>query len=285
MAEFEFESGLVRCLCLLTLDLLGAKADHSLSLAEASSPGFGLMQYLRSKLFDIMWGLWTLLFLPTIPLLILFGSPSRGVRMLARIWLRGVFFMLRHIVRLDHVEQGQNNIPNFPCIMISNHQSPWETLAFIFCFPDVAIISKKELLRVPIFGWFVKHYPMILIDRGTGSKALRQMINDSRVALDGGRPVLIFPEGTRKSVSDRVKFKRGIEFLYSELNVAVLPVAVNSGVFWGPGRSFKRNGTITMSYLPPILPGLSTFEFRRQAEGLLQEEKERLGSRSISAFS
>jgi Acyltransferase len=102
-----------------------------------------------------------------------------------------------------------------------------------------------------------------------------------RTALAQGRSVLIFPEGTRKKVSDPVIFKRGVEFLYSQLGVPVLPVAVNSGIFWG--RALKHSGTITVSYLPPIAPGLSPTEFKRIAEDSLQTEKERLVAQAATA--
>ena len=88
-----------------------------------------------------------------------------------------------------------------------------------------------------------------------------------------GRSVLIFPEGTRKSVSEPVEFKRGVELLYTRLDRKVLPVALNSGLFWGPDRDYKRAGTISISYLDPIEPGLSGREFIRKAEHLLEIER------------
>jgi 1-acyl-sn-glycerol-3-phosphate acyltransferase len=234
------------------------------------------MQFLRSKTFDVLWGLWTFLFLPTMPLLMLLGEPTKYIRRCARIWAYGVLFMLKYVVGLKHNARGQGNILTEPCIIICNHQSPWETVAFLNKFPDIAVVAKTDLLRIPVFGWFLKNYPMIMIERGTKSKAIQQLIDGSRAAIKTGRSILIFPEGTRKRVSDKVEFKRGLEILYSELNVPVLPVAVNSGVFWGPGNAFKYRGTITMSYLPPIMPGLSPSEFRQIAEATLEKEKARL---------
>jgi 1-acyl-sn-glycerol-3-phosphate acyltransferase len=234
------------------------------------------MQYLRSKLFDIAWVLWTLPFMPAIPILMLFGSPSFYVGAISRIWSEGTFLLLKIIVRLSYVENGTENIPNQRCIIISNHQSSWETLFYIIKFPRAAIVAKSDLLRIPVFGWYLRNFPMIVIDRDMGSKAMRQMIEGSRDAIDKDRSVLIFPEGTRKSVSDMIKFRRGVELLYSELNVPVLLIAVNSGLFWGPDRRFKNGGAVTVSYLPPILPGLPRLEFKRRAEEILQSEKEKL---------
>ena len=163
------------------------------------------------------------------------GDPGLG---------KGILFCLRGVVGLKHEERGQGNIPDGPCLIIANHQSTWETLAFLVLFPDVAIIAKEELLTIPVFSWFLRKSPMILIDRESGAKAIRKMIDESRAALDQGRPVLIFPQGSRKSVHEPVEFKRGVEFLYTKLGRPVLPVALNSGISGdrtarssGPARS------------------------------------------------
>jgi 1-acyl-sn-glycerol-3-phosphate acyltransferase len=137
----------------------------------------------------------------------------------------------------------------------------------------VAIVAKKELLRIPVFSWFLRKSPMILIDRDSGSKAVRKMVDESRAAIAQGRSVLIFPEGTRKSVSEPIAFKRGVELLYTKLDRPVLPVALNSGHFWGPGQRFKRGGTVAVTYLAPIPSGLSGSQFTRKAEELLEAQR------------
>ncbi len=234
------------------------------------------MQYIRSKAFDLFAVVWTLLFAPSWLVLWLAGSPSSAIRKMAQTWIGGILLGLRSIVGLTHVERGRENIPKEPCILAANHQSMWETLALCHLFPDAAFVAKQEVSRIPIVGWHVKHYPMILIERAAGPSALRKTVAESRAALAAGRSIIIFPEGTRRRLADPVLFKRGIEFLYSELQVPVLPVALNSGAFWGPDRSFKHEGMITVSYLPPIMPGLSREAFRTRAESMLQAEKERL---------
>jgi 1-acyl-sn-glycerol-3-phosphate acyltransferase len=236
----------------------------------------GHMQYIRSKVFDVLLVIWTLILSPSAILLRLCSTPTRYLRMVAQIWVNGILLALRYIVGLRYVERGRDNIPNEPCIIIANHQSVWETLALAAIFPDAAFVSKREMLRVPIIGWFLKNYPMIMIERGGGARAIHSLIVQSRAVLEDGRSIIIFPEGTRKSVSDQVVFKRGVEILYSELRRPVLPIAVNSGAFWGADRWMKYNGTITVSYLPPILPGLSRDAFREKAQSMLQAEKDRL---------
>jgi 1-acyl-sn-glycerol-3-phosphate acyltransferase len=231
------------------------------------------VQRARSTLFDILLAFWTALFAPAAAVLWMCGSPEHGVRLASRLWARGVLIGLKFVVGLTYAERGQHNIPDEPCLIIANHQSTWETLAFLVLFPDVAIVAKQELLTIPIFSWFLRKSPMILIDRESGSKAVRKMVDESRTALAQGRSVLIFPEGTRRPVSEPIEFKRGVELLYTRLGRVVLPVSLNSGLFWGPGRPYKRAGTISVSYLDPIPPGLSGNEFTRRAEQLLETER------------
>jgi 1-acyl-sn-glycerol-3-phosphate acyltransferase len=236
------------------------------------------MQFVRSKLYDIAFVAWTLLLGLSMPILWLCGSPSRTVRAVAHLWVGGMIVGLKYIVGLVHVERGRENIPSEPCLIIANHQSPWETYVLSRLFPDASVVAKHELGRIPIVGWFLKRYPMILIDRESGPSAFRRMIAQGRAAIAEGRSIIVFPEGTRKSVRDRVVFRRGVEFLYSELKRPVLPVALNSGVLWGPDRWFRYAGTVTVSYLPLIEPGLSRNAFRDRAQAVIQAEKDRLAS-------
>lgn len=231
------------------------------------------MQHLRSKLFDVSLAIWTALFAPAVAILWLCGSPEHGIRVASRLWARGILISLKWLVGLTYAEHGRHNIPGEPCLIVANHQSTWETVAFLILFPDVAIVTKQELLTIPIVSWFLRKSPMILIDRDSGSKAVRKMIDESRAALAQGRSVLIFPEGTRKPVSEPIAFKRGVELLYSKLDRPVLPVAINSGHFWGTERRIKSRGTIAVTYLAPIPPGLSGSQFTRMAEERLEAER------------
>ncbi len=183
------------------------------SRAAVPQPPLDAAARLRSRAFGVALGLWTFLFGITVPVFWLCGSPRAAIRAMTRIWVRGAMAGLRNIVGLRHVERGRANVPREPCLIVANHQSTWETFASLVLFPDVAIVAKQELLSIPVFGWFLRHSPMIVIDRKTGAKSLREMIEQSRTALAQGRSVLIFPEGTRRLVTDRVEFKRGAELL------------------------------------------------------------------------
>jgi 1-acyl-sn-glycerol-3-phosphate acyltransferase len=234
------------------------------------------MGSVRSILFNGLWGVWTALIGVTIPFLLLAGSPPRIVRSLTRIWARGILAMLSWIVGLTYEVRGRENMPSSPSLVICNHESTWETLAALVLFPEVAIVAKQELLRIPVMGWFLQRSPMILIDREDSRKALRAMVDESKAALANGRSVLIFPEGTRKRADEPIEFKRGFEMLYRTLGVAVLPVVVNSGRFWGIDDSPKRSGMITVSFLAPIKPGMSAKDFIATTETLMETERRAL---------
>ncbi len=234
------------------------------------------MNATRSVAFNILWGLWTALFGPLIPILWLFGTPPRAVRMLTRLWSHGILLLLSTVVGLRYERLNGGNIPTTPSLIVVNHESTWETLAALVLFPDVAIVAKSELLRIPVMGWYLHRSPMILIDREDATKALRDMVGQSRAALAEGRSVLIFPEGSRKPLGEPIAFRRGVELLYRALDVPVLPVVVDSGRFWGIGGSAKRAGTIGVSFLSPIPPGMRASEFVRMAEGLMQAERGRV---------
>ncbi|WP_341222825.1 lysophospholipid acyltransferase family protein [Loktanella salsilacus] len=228
---------------------------------------------LKSFLFDGFLAGWTALFALGVLVFWLSGSPQKPIRAATRLWVRGILFGLKHIVGLDYTEKGRDLIPDEPCLIVCNHQSTWETLAALVLFPDVAIVAKHELLRIPIIGWYLRKSPMIIIDRESGSKALKAMLKQSHEAIASGRSVLVFPQGTRMDESEPIAFKRGVELLYSKLGAPVLPVLVNSGKFWGPSGSSKRGGTITVSYLAPIPPGISAELFVRKAEAQMEAER------------
>lgn len=234
----------------------------------------GLIAF-RSILFDALFVMWTALFALGIPVLWVAGSPRRPIRAVTRLWVRGVLVLLKVVVDLTYSEQGRAAKPDGPCLIISNHQSVWETLAFVVLFPDVAIIAKRELLKIPVVSWYLARSPMIIIDREAGSDALKQMLTSAQDALADGRSVLIFPEGTRKLPDAAIRFHRGVELLYARLNVPVLPVVIDSGRFWGAAQPFKRPGSVAVSYLSAIRPGLPPAAFTKRAESLIQTERGR----------
>jgi 1-acyl-sn-glycerol-3-phosphate acyltransferase len=244
-------------------------------VAAPNTEGLSL-QYLRSKSFDILAVLWTLLLSPSLPILWSVNASAKYVRAVSQVWANGLMFLLRTVVNLDYVERGRENIPEGPCIVICNHQSLWETIALSTIFPEASFVAKIELLRIPVVGWFLAKYPMIMLDRSAGATSLRQLLAASAKAISEGRKIVIFPQGTRSDVNEPVKFKRGVTAIYAHLGVPVLPVALNSGVFWPGDRLMRYAGTITVSYLPRIEPGLNSNEFRVLAERIISDEATKL---------
>jgi len=199
------------------------------------------------------------------------------VRAVSQVWANGIVLLMKYVVGLDYREHGRENVPDGPCIIASNHQSLWETAALCAIFPDASIVAKKELRKLPLVGWFLERYPMILVDRSAGRQALRQMNDEARRAIGEGRKVLIFPQGTRQAIDQPMTFQpAGIAALYTNLGVPVLPVAHNSGLFWGRKTLIIHSGLITLSFLPPIPPGLDRKAFQAEVERVIAEEAARL---------
>jgi len=232
---------------------------------------------LRSIIFDTAVVILTVVVAMTIPFLWLFNASSATVRAVSQVWAGGIMFLMKHVVGLDYREIGRENIPQGPCIIACNHQSLWETAALCVIFPDASIVAKQELRKLPLVGWFLHRYPMILVDRAAGRQALRQMNDEARRAIGEGRKVLIFPQGTRQAVGEPTKFQpAGIAALYTNLDTPVLPVAHNSGLFWGKKTLMIHSGLITLSYLPVIPPGLDRKVFQAQLERVIVAEADRL---------
>jgi 1-acyl-sn-glycerol-3-phosphate acyltransferase len=221
--------------------------------------------------------IWTLVLSPTLPYLRLTNASSAQVRAVSQLWANGIVFLLKYVVGLDYREFGRENVPSSPCIIACNHQSLWETVALSAIFPEASIVAKKELIDIPIVGWYLYKYPMILVDRDAGRNALRQIVEETKRAVDEGRKVLLFPQGTRQAIGEPLKFhSAGICALYTGLDLPVVPAAHDSGLFWGKKTWMIRSGLITVHYLPPIPPGLKRKEFQEQMERQIAQETTRL---------
>jgi 1-acyl-sn-glycerol-3-phosphate acyltransferase len=159
------------------------------------------------------------------------------------------------------------------------HQSAWDTLAVPVIFRDPVIVIKRELGWIPIYGWFARKAGMIPIDRGGGAQALKRMLAAAERAASQGRPILIFPEGTRTAVGERRPYHPGVAALYRQLGLPLVPVALDSGLFWGRREFLKRPGRITVEILPPIPPGRD----RRAVIGELEQAIEGATARLVAA--
>jgi 1-acyl-sn-glycerol-3-phosphate acyltransferase len=213
------------------------------------------MLWLRSALF-LLWFLavTTILSLIFLPVLIL---PRAATVWLARSWSRATFWGLKIFAGIDWEIRGQR--PRGPLLVAAKHMSMWDTLALYLALDAPAIVLKRELLRIPFYGWFLWKATAIPIDRAAGASALRKMADAARDVLREGRPILIFPEGTRKKPGEAPDYKPGVAGLYGLLDVPCVPVALNSGGYWT--GFLKRPGTIVLEFLEPVAPGLKRKDF------------------------
>jgi len=231
------------------------------------------MMLFRSAAFALWFALVTvIIYLGTLPALLL---PRIVVVHASRFWSRATFFGLKIIAGVDYEIRGQ--VPQGAVLIAAKHMSMWDTMGLYLIVWDPAVVLKRELLRIPFYGWYLRKAGIIPIERSAGAPAVRQMIAKAKNVLATGRPILIFPEGTRKKPGAAPDYKPGVAGLYSALGVACVPVALNSGLFWtGPQGFMKKPGHIVLEFLEPISPGLRRAEFMRVLERRIETATARL---------
>lgn len=233
------------------------------------------MVHLRSLLFNIAFYLTTLAF--CVGGFWAFFMPStRGGQWVARTWGAVSVWLLRVICGTRLEIRGREKIPPGGIIVASKHQSAFETFALLPLFPEFTIILKRELMWLPMFGWYLWKSGMIPIDRGARGQVMARMTVRVREALAAGRQIIIFPEGTRMPAGAPPSYKFGVAVVYSNTGVPCVPVALNSGLYW-PRRKFLRYpGTIVFEILDPIPPGLPRRVFFERLQSDIEQATTRL---------
>jgi 1-acyl-sn-glycerol-3-phosphate acyltransferase len=211
------------------------------------------MRWARALAFNFAFFAWTAI-AGTVGLPFLL-TPRSATMKFGRFWARGVLVLLRIIVGLDYQIRGLDRVPRGGCIIAMKHQSAWDTLILPVVLGDPACVVKRELLLLPVYGWYAARAGSIGIDRKAGAGALRHMVAAARTIAAQGRPIVIFPEGTRVAPGARIPYQPGVAALYQALALPLVPAAVNSGLFWGRRSFLKRPGRITVEFLEPIPPG------------------------------
>lgn len=229
------------------------------------------MIFLRSLLF------WLLVCLITIPvglLLVLFALLPLYTRFATvGAWRTCFMWLARWVLGVEMVVKGQENIPEKPVLVLAKHQSAWETVGLQAIFKPLVFVLKKELLKIPFFGWGLASVRMIGIDRNAGREALRQMQEAGTERLAAGIWVVVFPEGTRVPPGERGHYKPGAAWLATRTGTPVLPVAHNAGEIWPKKALAIRPGTITVSIGPAIeTAGLKDAEVNRRVEAWIEGE-------------
>jgi 1-acyl-sn-glycerol-3-phosphate acyltransferase len=228
----------------------------------------------RSLAFDAFFYSFTLIYLSFfMPFMLVL--PVGFCKTLFSVWGYIVMISLRFIVGLKYEVRDQHfldsTLQKGPCILACKHQSAWETIIFSQILRNFRIVLKKELLSVPIFGRFLKKLNSISIDRQAGTKALKNLMEQSQQSINAHHSILIFPEGTRGKPGTETQYQSGIGVLYKNLQVPVVPVALNSGVFWGRRSPFKKPGTIILQFLPPISKGLERDVFMETLRNRIED--------------
>lgn len=216
------------------------------------------------------WLYGTMAVMGTVATPLLLFSRGRAWRVV-RAWVRAVLWGARVFCGVRVEVRGREHIPTGGALVAAKHQSMLDTVAPLDLLPDAAFVLKRELMRLPFFGWWAAKLEMVPIDRAGGSTTLRAMVHSARDRLADGRQLLIFPEGTRQEPGASPDYKPGVAGLYRELATACTPVATNSGVYWPPHGILRFPGVVVYEFLPAIPPGLKRASFMAVLEDRIED--------------
>ena len=201
-----------------------------------------------------------------------------------RLWQRLVFDGLKAICGLTWEVRGRERIPRGAAVFACKHQSAWDTMAFYALVADPAYVLKKELLRIPFWGWYAAKTRQIVVDRRAGMRALKEVAAQAEDRLAAGRQVVIFPQGTRVAPGNSRPYQPGVYAIVAATESPIFPVALNSGLFWGR-RSFAKNpGTITVEILEPMAKGLPRKAFMAELEQRIEQASDRLAAEARARY-
>ena len=237
------------------------------------------MNLIRSTLFALYGALATLLVAPLVSIAALTLGGIWGYRA-GRMWRLSIQWGVEHLLGIRPRVIGLENMPQEACVILSKHQSAWETMTLQDYVPKGAFcvfVLKKELLRVPLIGWGLGAMKMISIDRSAGKEALDRVVEQGRERLKSGFYVIIFPEGTRVAPGTTKRYKSGGAYLATRVGCKVVPVAHDAGEFWPRQAFVKKPGTVTLSIGPAFdATGLTEAEVNRRAEAWIETEMRRI---------
>jgi 1-acyl-sn-glycerol-3-phosphate acyltransferase len=232
------------------------------------------MIWLRSMLFNLaFFSATAFIALMLLPLAL---APRRWLVRPIRGWAGVILWLLRVICGIRVRVTGAEHLPRGAGLIAAKHQSAFDTMVWLWLLPDTAYVLKQELLHLPLYGWMARKTGMIPVDRAGGAATMRRLMKAGRAAAAAGRQIVIFPEGTRVALGVRVPYQPGVTALASATGLPVVPVATDSGRFWGR-RSFRKcPGTITVAVLPPLPTGLPRDVLLERLATQIETETDRL---------
>lgn len=237
------------------------------------------MNVIRSSLFMAWAIVWSILTAPLVVIAALLLRGRWGYHA-GKVWRLGVQWGVENLLGIRPHVIGRENMPQEPCVILSKHQSAWETMTLQDCVPNGAysvFVLKKELLRIPLLGWGLAAMKMISIDRAAGKDALEQVVQQGRERLQQGFYVIVFPEGTRVAPGQKSRYKAGGAYLATHVGCKVVPVAHNAGELWPRHAFLKKPGTVTISIGPAFdATGMSESAVNKRAEAWIEAEMRRL---------
>ncbi|MDI7862600.1 1-acyl-sn-glycerol-3-phosphate acyltransferase [Rhizobiaceae bacterium n13] len=214
---------------------------------------------------------------------IYFLLPRKKAYVIPKNWAISNNWLMEKIVGATFEVEGLENIPEGGYIFAPKHQSFWDTFALLPWLDDPVYILKRELMWIPLFGWYIAKQRMIPVNRGARGKVMLEVLKRARKEMEAGRQLIIYPEGTRRPPGAEPEYKYGIARMYRDLGVPVVPVAMHPGLFW-PRRKFLRfPGQFKVRVLPAIPPGLDPDEFYKTLVEVTEKASDELLVETVAA--
>lgn len=243
-----------------------------------------MMLFIRQILFNAIFYSVTFIFCIILTPLMLLPRPM--FIMSLNSYFKSVHLIEKYILGLDFEIRGQQHIPKSGgFILAAKHYSAYETMKIHLLVNDPAIIMKKELSYIPLWGWLAMKARMIFIDRGSREVAISSIVTGAKRVEKEGRPLAIFPQGTRVAIEDtpdKKPYKGGIIRMYEATSQPILPLAMNSGLFWKKNAFFKYPGKVIFEFLPPIPTGLNGSDALAQLQTVLEKKSNELVAEELS---
>ena len=212
-----------------------------------------------------------------------FSLPRKEALRVPKNWARSNHWLMEKIVGTTFEIEGLENIPEGGCIFAPKHQSFWDTFALLPWQNDPVYILKRELLWIPLFGWYVMKQRMIPVNRGARGRVMVGVMERTKEEMKKGRQLIIYPEGTRRPPGAEPEYRYGIARIYRDIQVPVVPVAMHPGLFWPRRRSIRYPGHFKVRILPPIEPGLDPDVFFQTLIDRLEKASDELLVETVEA--